>query len=93
MMVIATELLSISLMIKHVYLYNPNCSNLFKRLLFFDEICSLFSKNVPWNVHGRAENCKLFNKHSFVFPREKMKAFAENKKMLKHIIRLSKGRK
>ena len=72
MIVIATEFLSLSSLIKHVYLYNPNCSNLFKRLLFFAEICSLFSKkNVPWNVHDRAENCKLFNKRSFDFPRKK----------------------
>ena len=33
-----------SLIADQTYLYNPSSSNLFKQLLFFDEICSLFSK-------------------------------------------------
>ena len=64
-----------SLITDQTHRYNPSCSNHFKQLLFFDEIYSLFSKNVPLNMHDRTENCYHLNKR----PRKKNESICRKK--------------
>ena len=65
-----------SLITDQTYIYNPSSSNLFKRLLFFDEICSLFSKLPPLKS---AEYYKLLNKCSFFFSLKKNEIICRKK--------------